>query len=140
MADVKSNALARLIDETETARGYSDGDVANWANRDGQRRLTTSDISNWRRNGMATVVPSKVTALADGLRLPVGIVAVAALRSAGIEVDTGPLQPEDAIKADHTLSERTRDILLNILATDRTSAPPQRPRRIKRDSDPSAKL
>lgn len=140
MSAMPNNPLGRLINETQAARGYSDGDVEKWANRDGVRRITTKDLSAWRRAGMATLVPDKVTALADGLRLPVTVVVTAALHGMGIELDLAPATPEDAIRADHTLTTDTRDILLTILSTARASERPQRPRRIKRDTDPSQQL
>lgn len=140
MSAMPNNPLGRLINETQAARGYSDGDVEKWANRDGVRRITTKDLSAWRRAGMATLVPDKVTALADGLRLPVAVVVAAALHGMGIQLDLTTSTPEDAIRADHTITTGTRDILLNILATERAQEKPQRPRRIKRDADPNAEL
>jgi hypothetical protein len=132
VSSMNGEALRRLIDDTEKVNGQNDGDVEAWANRGGERRITTKDISAWRNNGMATLVPAKIHALADGLRISPGAVAVAVLADMGIEVEVDARTPEAAVRADLTLPAGTRDAVLSVLASARATPPPERPRRTRK--------
>ncbi len=134
MSDVKRTALADLIDATEERNGWQDTDVARQAVERGQR-LTKSDVSNYRRTGMPTLVPAKMAALASGLRVPTYVVAVAVLSDHDIDVPLDDTTPEQAIERDFSLPAADRDNVLLLLqaARDRANPRPQRRRGKPRD-------
>jgi hypothetical protein len=108
-------ALARLIDATEDRNEWSDRDVVRRAEAQ-DHRLNRQDITNYRHIGMKTIVPAKIKALAEGLGLPAYRVAQAVLEDHGIVLPMEARTPEDAIRHDHELPERTRAALLAILS------------------------
>lgn len=114
-------ALAALIDDTEEINEWTDRRVAQQAVEAGCK-LTKSDLSLFRLQGMRTLVPAKVTALAAGLHLPAYRVALAVLADLGVTVPQDVRSPEDAIHHDHTLSARTRQTLLLLIEQDRRQA------------------
>lgn len=84
-------------------------------------KLTTSDVSLWRLQGMRTLVPAKVVGLAAGLHVPPYRVALAVLSDLGIDVPLEVRTPEAAIHHDAELSARAKDWLLSILERERTA-------------------
>lgn len=114
-------ALAALIDDTKARNDWSDRDIVAAAERAGFR-VTRSDISNYRLFGMTHIVPKKIIALAEGLRLKPYTVAVAVLQDAGIDIPLEVRTPEEAIAADHRLTPFARDILLDTIRRDRDRA------------------
>lgn len=118
MNDMKRTALAKLIDETLERNEWPAAEVARNATRSGHM-LTTSDVSLYRKQGMPTLVPGKVIALAAGLRLPAYRVAVTVLEDLGINVPVDVRTPEAAIHHDHTLTARTKEQLLLLIEHDR---------------------
>jgi hypothetical protein len=120
MADmIPRGALATLIEETARRNdGWSNAEIARRATARGHV-LTRSDISLWRNQGMRTLVPGKVVALAAGLSLPPYRVAVAVLADLGIDVPLEARTPEAAIHHDTTLSAKAKDWLLSILERER---------------------
>jgi hypothetical protein len=121
MSDMNQTALAALIDETEARNVWTDRQVSKQAQTAGHK-VTPSDVSLYRLQGMKQLVPVKIVGLAAGLRLPAYRVAVAVLEDAGISVPLDARSPEDAIHHDHTLSARTRETLLLIIDRDRSDA------------------
>lgn len=132
MSSVKRKALAALIDDTEERNGWTDGDVARQADRPGKKQLTKSDISNYRRFGMPTLVTDKMADLARGLRVPPYVVAVAVLADHGIHVPLDEATPEAAIEMDVGLPAQIRDVLLGIITNARATPAPVRPRRTRK--------
>lgn len=114
-------ALAALIDDTEERNEWTDRRVAQQATEAGCK-LTKSDVSQYRQQGMRTLVPAKVTALGAGLKLPAYRVALAVLSDLGVAIPQDVRSPEDAIHHDHTLSARTRETLLLLIEQDRRQA------------------
>lgn len=118
LPNVASNELAALIDRTEKINEWSDRDVARHASVRGHK-LTSSDLSLYRRHGMRTLVPAKVRAIAAGLQLPAYHVAIAVLSDLGIDIPLEVRTPERAVELDETIPKRTRDILLGIISGER---------------------
>lgn len=111
-------ALHALIDDTIKRNEWTDTRVVQQA-KDRGYTLTTSDVSNFRHQGMKQIVPAKIIALAAGLQVPAYRVALAVLADAGIEVPLDARTPELSIEHDHTLSAFARRHLLAILKEDR---------------------
>lgn len=118
IGDVRRTALAGLIDDTEARNDWRDTTVVRQAAAAGHK-LTTSDVSLFRRHGMRTLSPMKVRALAAGLKLPAYRVALAVLVDLGIDVPIEAHTPEQAVAHDHTLSAHMRDVLLALIRQDR---------------------
>jgi hypothetical protein len=110
--------LAALIDGIRARNQWTDRQVVQNAKSAGHQ-LTTSDVSLYRISGMKNLVPTKVVALAAGLRTPPYRVAVAVLADLGIEVPLEARTPEAAIQHDTTLSAKAKDWLLSILERER---------------------
>lgn len=108
-------ALNALIDAVVAANGWRfDAELSRSATRKGYK-LTTSDITNYRKVGMRKLSPEKVVALAAGMELPPYRVAVAVLEDLGIKVPLDMTTPERAISQDMTLPVNTKRTLLLIL-------------------------
>lgn len=119
-------ALATLIDDVidrngGREQGWSDRRIVRDAQARGYR-LTASDVSLYRQQGMKTLVPAKVIAVAAGLHVPPYRVALAVLSDLGIDVPLEARTPEAAIHHDPTLSVRAKDWLLSILQKERAEA------------------
>lgn len=125
MVDVEDTALARLIDGTLRINGWSDREVVRHAVQQGHR-LTRSDVSLYRQQGMKTLVPGKVKGLAAALRLPAHRVAVCVLEDLGIVVPADVRTPEEAVEQDETLTADTRESVLLLLSRDRQKTKPPR--------------
>ncbi|HET6916077.1 MAG TPA: hypothetical protein VFH56_08305 [Acidimicrobiales bacterium] len=109
--------LRELIrDAREAGESYSS--IAARAQRRGHN-LSKSDVGNFGTGTYRTFIPEKIIALADGLDMPLYRVAVAFLAEHGIDLPLDVRTPEDAIRADPTLSQRTRQTLLVILDGER---------------------
>lgn len=122
MSDMHSNALGELIDTTKDANDWSDQDIANRAEAGGHE-LSKQTVSVIRTQGITTLVPNRLRALAEGLGLPLHRVVRAALATIGLEVPgDNPISPEDAIRADETLDVNTKRVVL-VMLTEARSAP-----------------
>lgn len=108
------NPLAQLIDTVKEANGWSDPMIVARARHAGHQ-ISKSLVSTIRREGMATLVPGTIRALADGLGVPVVRVLRAALESAGLPVGDESVAPETAVRNDLTLSDETKRVLLAML-------------------------
>jgi hypothetical protein len=107
-------ALSALIGDSVRLNGWTDAEVARRGNR-ADERLTKTDVSNYQKHGMTTIVPYKIRALARGLGLPPYRVALAVLEDVGIVVPLDVRSPEQAIEHDHTLSVTARRHLMAML-------------------------
>lgn len=111
----QKHALAALIDDVRSANGWTDPDISARAESRGHK-LSKSNISRIRNNPVVTLNLETVSALADGLGITKVMVANAALASMGIiSHNSADLRPEDAIRADRSLSERDKMMVLTIL-------------------------
>lgn len=108
--------LARLIDAVKVANGWSDPTLVENARKQGHD-LTKSNISRYRNEDpLVSIKGSIIVALAAGLRVSPAQVATAALESMGITVLAYDLPTvEQAIRADATLPERDRRVLMTTL-------------------------
>lgn len=112
------NPVGRLIDAAEEANGWSDRDLAARASRAGHQ-LSKSAVSAFRRNGMPTIVPDTIRALAAALSLPVSEVLRAALDAAGLPAGAQPSTVEHAIRSDPDLPSEIKDALLAVVRSAR---------------------
>lgn len=119
-----SNPLARLIDETREANGWSDYDIARRAKAAGHQ-MSKSTISDIRTKGVATIVPDKVRALARGLDLPVSEILRAMLETAGLPVGPASSSPEQAVRADPQMPAVVKSQLLAMIREVRKVQPVQ---------------
>lgn len=110
------HALAQLIDSIEAANGWSDVDVARQASAAGHA-ISKANISRIRLEPVVGIKASAVRALAAGLRVPERLVAMAALRSMGLDVGEPKVtSAAQAIRDDPRLDERGRRMLLALLS------------------------
>lgn len=107
-------ALATLIDGIRELNQWSDKTIARQAVAAGHN-LTPSDLTNYRRMGMKTLVPAKVVALGAGLKIPAYRVAVAVLQDLGIDVPLDSSPPERALELDISLPVHTKRAVLALL-------------------------
>lgn len=121
MTDVNRPAgLARLIGETLERNKWTYDKIVQRARERGGN-LSRSDITLYRQNKVEMLNPDKILGLALGLGLPPYRVALTFLADRSIDVPADVRTPEAAIHHDHTLSERTREILLRIIEDERRS-------------------
>lgn len=121
MAVMKRSAFLALIDDHKARHaGCTDSAVAAHAQGRGYN-LTKQDINNWRKAGRMPSLQrvDKVQAVAAALGVPPWRVAVAVLSDMGIDVPIEVRSPEDAVRADPTLSTQLRKQLLALLAIER---------------------
>lgn len=107
-------ALNELIDAVVTRNGWPDAELTRSAARKGYK-LTSSDVSNYRKLGMKQLSPEKVVALAAAMEVPAYRVAVAVLADLGIIVPLDMTTPERAISQDTTLPVEMKRTLLLII-------------------------
>lgn len=117
MTDVSSE-LVRLIDACLAANDESGNDAVRHAVTAGHK-FSKSDLSDFRADKPATLVPAKILGLAAALQVRPYRVALAWLADHGISVPEDVRTPEDAIAHDHTLSARGRRDLLALVKLDR---------------------
>lgn len=128
MSSVQPTSLASLIDDTRDRNGWSDEDVARKARSLGHS-LNKTEVSKYRKDGMSTLVPAKIKALADGLELPAWRVAAAALELHGIRIPLDGQTTEQAIRADKNIPATDREFLLVMLERAYGQEPPRPARR-----------
>lgn len=114
MAVEDRHALAVLIDAVEQANGWADEDVAQAARLRGHQ-LSKSNVSRVRNEPVISISVKLLTALADGLQLPLRQVLQASLMAMGTPVGEPPSRLEDVILSDEQLSARDRRVLLSVL-------------------------
>lgn len=108
--------LAALIERTAKANDWTQAQVAKRATDHGHT-LTVQNLSRIKHEPVRTLVPKTIEALASGLQLPQSVVAMAALRSMGIDVSANPpADATEAVKTDPRLTVRDRRIALAVLS------------------------
>lgn len=133
MTGMQVSPLGVLIDQARARSGWSDEDVARKARALGHK-LSKTEVSNYRRDGMPTLVPDKIVALADGLEIPAWRVVEAALQGHGIRLPLDQKTTEDAIRGDIRIPSDERGFMLTML--DRAYAKEnRRPERKKRSTE-----
>lgn len=114
-------ALDDLIEDVRARNDWTGPDLVRRADAAGYK-LTTSDLTDYKKKGMRHINPDKVVALAHGLGVRPYQVALAVLADNGINVPVDARAPEDAIEHDVTLSAKARKFLRAIMAADRADA------------------
>lgn len=132
--------LDQLIEGVKSANGWSDPDLVTNAEERGHV-LSKSNISRMR-NPLVSIKAEIVFALAAGLRVSPGQVAIAAVESMGIALPNyeSPT-PEQSVRLDTTLSVKDKGVVLALLQQLRspTAATPPKSRKAKEVSRTHAK-